>query len=140
MVGKKLRRPNQLYGDGRWNDQHECHHIDYSNTVIENGQIIQTRRLPMKFKRASGIILHPTSLPGPDGIGSMGPEAYRWIDFLADAAVVLASPPPGSNRLWRFTLPMFLSFCWKSLFDQSCSTIGRWFADSERSCTTPRIS
>jgi len=40
----------------------------------------------MKFKRASGIILHPTSLPGPDGIGSMGPEAYRWIDFLADAS------------------------------------------------------
>ncbi len=33
-------------------------------------------------KRASGIILHPTSLPGPDGIGDMGPEAYRWVDFL----------------------------------------------------------
>jgi len=32
--------------------------------------------------RASGIILHPTSLPGPDGIGDLGPEAYRWVDFL----------------------------------------------------------
>lgn len=32
--------------------------------------------------RASGILLHPTSLPGPDGIGDLGPEAYRWIDFL----------------------------------------------------------
>ena len=39
----------------------------------------------MKFNRASGVILHPTSLPGPDGIGDLGPEAYRWIDFLADA-------------------------------------------------------
>jgi 4-alpha-glucanotransferase len=38
----------------------------------------------MKYKRASGIILHPTSLPGQDGIGDLGPEAYRWIDFLAD--------------------------------------------------------
>jgi 4-alpha-glucanotransferase len=38
----------------------------------------------MKFKRSSGILLHPTSLPGPDGIGDLGPEAYRWIDFLAD--------------------------------------------------------
>ena len=36
----------------------------------------------MKFTRSSGIILHPTSLPGPDGIGDLGPEAYRWIRFL----------------------------------------------------------
>jgi 4-alpha-glucanotransferase len=35
------------------------------------------------FTRDSGIILHPTSLPGPNGIGDLGPEAYRWIDFLA---------------------------------------------------------
>lgn len=39
----------------------------------------------MKFNRSSGIILHPTSLPGPDGIGDLGPEAYRWVNFLADA-------------------------------------------------------
>jgi 4-alpha-glucanotransferase len=36
----------------------------------------------MKYDRASGIILHPTSLPGPDGVGDLGPEAFRWIDFL----------------------------------------------------------
>jgi len=36
----------------------------------------------MEQSRASGILLHPTSLPGPDGIGDLGPEAYRWIDFL----------------------------------------------------------
>lgn len=36
----------------------------------------------MKFIRSSGIILHPTSLPGPDGIGDLGPEAYRWVNFL----------------------------------------------------------
>jgi 4-alpha-glucanotransferase len=36
----------------------------------------------MKQNRASGIILHPTSLPGPDGIGDLGPEAFRWVDFL----------------------------------------------------------
>lgn len=39
----------------------------------------------MKFPRASGILLHPTSLPGEYGIGDIGPEAYRFIDFL-DAA------------------------------------------------------
>ncbi len=37
----------------------------------------------MEFTRASGVLLHPTSLPGPDGIGDLGPECYRWIDFLA---------------------------------------------------------
>ena len=39
----------------------------------------------MSFKRASGILLHPTSLPGPDGIGDLGPEAYHWLDFLAES-------------------------------------------------------
>lgn len=39
----------------------------------------------MKFDRAGGIILHPTSLPGPDGIGDLGPEAYRWINFLNES-------------------------------------------------------
>ena len=39
----------------------------------------------MKFKRSSGILLHPTSLPGPYGIGDIGPRAHRWIEFLAGA-------------------------------------------------------
>lgn len=43
----------------------------------------------MKLNRASGIVLHPTSLPGPDGIGDIGPEAYRWVDFLAAAGCQL---------------------------------------------------
>ena len=36
----------------------------------------------MKFARASGVLLHPTSLPGPYGIGEIGPEADRFADFL----------------------------------------------------------
>lgn len=35
--------------------------------------------------RTSGILLHPTSLPGPYGIGDLGPTAHRFIDFLAEA-------------------------------------------------------
>jgi 4-alpha-glucanotransferase len=55
----------------------------------------------MGLKRSSGIILHPTSLPGPDGIGDLGPEAYRWIDFLADSGCSLWQVlPPGTHRLW----------------------------------------
>src|SRR5512143_1408983 len=49
----------------------------------------------MKFERSAGIILHPTSLPGPDGIGDLGPEAYRWVDFLVETGC----------RLWQ-VLPL----------------------------------
>ena len=34
-------------------------------------------------QRQSGILLHPTSLPGPYGIGELGREALRFVDFLA---------------------------------------------------------
>ena len=49
----------------------------------------------MTFQRSSGILLHPTSLPGPYGIGDLGPEAFRFVDFLAESGV----------RLWQ-TLPL----------------------------------
>jgi len=49
----------------------------------------------MKFERASGILLHPTSLPGPYGIGDIGPQAFHWLDFLAQAGC----------RLWQI-LPL----------------------------------
>lgn len=34
------------------------------------------------LNRAGGVLLHPTSLPGPHGIGDIGPEAHRWLDVL----------------------------------------------------------
>jgi 4-alpha-glucanotransferase len=36
-------------------------------------------------RRASGILLHVSSLPGEFGIGDLGPQAHRWIDFLCEA-------------------------------------------------------
>ncbi|MDP9268206.1 MAG: 4-alpha-glucanotransferase [Acidobacteriota bacterium] len=39
----------------------------------------------MPFERASGILLHPTSLPSAGGIGDLGPEAHRFADFLGAA-------------------------------------------------------
>lgn len=41
----------------------------------------------MKFPRAGGILLHPTSLPGPNGIGELGQEAYNFVDFLERAGL-----------------------------------------------------
>ena len=35
--------------------------------------------------RGSGILMHITSLPGPYGVGTMGKEAYAFVDFLKKA-------------------------------------------------------
>ena len=39
------------------------------------------------YRRGGGILLHPTSLPGPFGIGDLGPSASRFIDFLEQAGM-----------------------------------------------------
>ena len=43
----------------------------------------------MTFPRASGVLLHPTSLPGPHGSGDFGPAAYHFIDWLVAARQTL---------------------------------------------------
>lgn len=45
----------------------------------------------MPFERSAGILLHPTSLPGPHGVGELGREAHAWVDWLASAG----------QRLWQ---------------------------------------
>lgn len=40
---------------------------------------------PLDLPRSSGVLLHPTSLPGPFGIGDLGPRAHAWVDRLAQA-------------------------------------------------------
>ncbi|MFQ3566899.1 MAG: 4-alpha-glucanotransferase [Aggregatilineales bacterium] len=39
----------------------------------------------MNVSRSSGILLHPTSLPGRYGIGDLGEWAYRFVDYLREA-------------------------------------------------------
>jgi 4-alpha-glucanotransferase len=55
-----------------------CHRIHASAESRRNGK-------PSVRRRSSGVLLHPTSLPGPWGIGDLGPAAHRFIDWLADA-------------------------------------------------------
>ena len=40
--------------------------------------------MDLSAKRKSGILLHPTALPGSYGIGEIGPQAYRFVDHLSD--------------------------------------------------------
>ncbi len=49
----------------------------------------------MNFPRSSGILLHPTSLPGPFGIGDLGAQAYAFADSLV----------AGEQSLWQ-VLPL----------------------------------
>jgi 4-alpha-glucanotransferase len=49
----------------------------------------------MRFPRSGGILLHPTSLPGPYGIGELGTEAHRFADFLSESG----------QRIWQ-VLPL----------------------------------
>src|SRR5215467_13672534 len=53
-------------------------------TMSDNSQ---PRSLPpfAPTYRASGLLLHVTSLPSPYGIGDVGPAAIRWIDQLYEA-------------------------------------------------------
>jgi 4-alpha-glucanotransferase len=44
---------------------------------------------PNMPRRAGGILLHPTSLPGPYGIGDLGPSAHAWVDWLSRAGCSL---------------------------------------------------
>ena len=39
----------------------------------------------MNMGRTSGVLLHPTSLPSPWGVGDLGPSAYRFVDLMSSA-------------------------------------------------------
>jgi len=41
----------------------------------------------LELDRSSGILLHISSLPGKFGVGDLGREAYKWVDFLDQAGV-----------------------------------------------------
>ncbi len=43
-------------------------------------------------QRSSGVLLHITSLPGPNGVGDFGPAAYHFVDWLASAG----------QRVWQW--------------------------------------
>ncbi len=56
------------------------------------------------FKRGSGILIHITSLPSSEWLGNLGPGAYAFVDFLAEAGqtywqvLPLNPPSPGEGN------------------------------------------
>jgi 4-alpha-glucanotransferase len=51
-----------------------------------NGALMVTPPFPPEY-RASGLLLHVTSLPAPYGVGDLGSSAFAWIDRLHDAGL-----------------------------------------------------
>jgi 4-alpha-glucanotransferase len=90
----------------------------------------------MQFDRQSGLFLHVASLPGPDGIGTLGAPAERFVDFLADSG----------QSLWQFcplgpTIPIhdnspyqsFSAFAGNPLFIDLDRLVERgWLGDLDR--------
>lgn len=93
----------------------------------------------MLDKRGCGVLLHPTSLPGPGGIGSMGKDAYRFVDLLAAMGMsywqVLPLTPPacGNSPYSAFSAfagnPLLIDlepicdsgdFCYPDKLDSTC--------------------
>lgn len=64
-------------------------------------------------ERSSGILLHPTSLPGPHGVGDLGPAAYEFVDFLKAAG----------QRWWQM-LPVGPHGAGNSPYDSSSAFAG----------------
>ena len=60
----------------------------------------------MEFPRSSGLLLHPTSLPGPHGIGDLGSQAHKFVDFLSASGqhlwqVLPLGPPSYGNSPYQ---------------------------------------
>src|SRR5688572_6068382 len=60
--------------------------------------------------RAAGVLLHPTSLPSPFGIGDLGPAAHAWIEALVAAG----------QSWWQF-LPLGQALLNDSPYSPLCS-------------------
>ena len=63
--------------------------------------------------RRAGVLLHVTSLPGPEGIGTLGRGAFAWIDYLQKAGM----------RLWQ-VLPVGPTGYGESPYQSTCALAG----------------
>jgi len=86
----------------------------------------------MRFPRSSGILLHPTSLAGPFGIGDLGPDARHFVDFLAAAGQTLWQVLPlGPTGFGNSPYQCFSAFAGNPLLISPRFLVERGWLDSE---------
>ena len=83
-------------------------------TIGDNSQPKSSSPLPPGY-RASGVLLHVTSLPSPYGIGDLGPAALAWIDRLQEA-----------GQSWWQALPLGPTGYGNSPYQSESSFAGNW--------------
>ncbi len=81
--------------------------------------------------RSTGVLLHASSLPGPEGIGTLGAEARRFVDWLQSAGVtwwqVLPLVPPGAGFSPYSSAAAFAGSPWLiDLADAGVRSEGAW--------------
>jgi len=76
----------------------------------------------MDDRRRAGVLAHPSSLPGPSGIGDLGPSAVRFLDWAAEAGM----------RVWQ-VLPLGPTGPGGSPYDSRSAFAGNpWLLSAER--------
>ena len=97
----------------------------------------------MDFPRTSGLLLHPTSLPGRSGIGDLGDTAYRWVDFLAATGQTLWQVLPLGFTGYAYDNSPYESLsalAGNPLLDQPGAPGGTGAAGSVSPGASPRVS
>ncbi len=95
----------------------------------------------MRFPRSSGILLHPTSLPGPCGIGELGLEAHRFADFLHDAGQrIWQVLPLGPTGYGDSPYQCFSAFAGNPLLISLETLVKRGYLANEELSTRPAFS
>ena len=83
--------------------------------------------------RAAGILLHPTSLPGPHGIGDLGAAAYRFVEMLEAARqTIWQMMPLGPVGLGNSPYAASSAFAGFPLLIALDQLAGRGWLDAER--------
>ena len=83
----------------------------------------------MKLERSCGVLLHITSLPGKYGTGTMGDEAYEFIDLLGDNGVTywqILPTGPVSDSMCYFRYSSLSAFAGNELFISTGKIFGSW--------------
>jgi len=91
----------------------------------------------MELQRRSGILLHPTSLPGTPGIGTIGQTAFDFVDWLVEAHQSLWQILPlGPTGYGDSPYASFSTFAGNPLLIDLESLVSRGWAEAD-SVTPP---
>jgi len=95
----------------------------------------------VSFPRASGILLHPTSLPSPFGIGDLGEDAFRFADFLESCGqTIWQTLPLGPTGYGDSPYASYSAFAGNTMLISPQQLIEQGLLDEEAALGAPKFS